>query len=346
MARSHRSTSVGSHKPHNHDVGWAHYDPLTESPAKRSVPKALAMAGAQLADVSQCQLYDCYTYTVITTLEDYGFCAKGEGGPFAASGAIGRGGSLPTNTGGGAAFVLLHVGDDADLGGDHSRPRTGWPAASGNQLILVSGNGGHAAASLDVAAVARGEGMTEDAWLPAGAAETTAGSTPGAATAAVGAAPFFAGAREGKLRLQRCRACGTWAFPLRTRCQACARAPCSGVTPPAVARSSATPCCTDRTTPDTRVGYRWFWRRSIWRKACVCSPTSSTSTRRRSNQSRSPGRGGVRGARRRKRHGAGVQARLAAGVSPRAAMRVRLEPWTRLDRDAYDALGAACTFSA
>ena len=63
--------------------------------------------------------------------------------------------------------------------------------------------------------------MTEDAWLPAGAAETTAGSTPGAATAAVGAAPFFAGAREGKLRLQRCRACGTWAFPLRTRCQAC-----------------------------------------------------------------------------------------------------------------------------
>lgn len=68
--------------------------------------------------------------------------------------------------------------------------------------------------------------MTEEAWLPVAAAETAAVSKPGvskpgASAAAVGAAPFFAGAREGKLRLQRCRACGTWAFPLRTRCQAC-----------------------------------------------------------------------------------------------------------------------------
>ena len=63
--------------------------------------------------------------------------------------------------------------------------------------------------------------MTEAAWLPVAAAETAAVSTPGASVAAVGAAPFFAAAREGKLRLQRCRACGTWAFPLHTRCQAC-----------------------------------------------------------------------------------------------------------------------------
>ncbi len=53
------------------------------------------------ADVTMCQLYDCYTYTVLVTLEDYGFCAKGEGGPFAASGALGPGGTLPVNTGGG-----------------------------------------------------------------------------------------------------------------------------------------------------------------------------------------------------------------------------------------------------
>ena len=47
------------------------------------------------------ELYDCYTYTVLVTLEDYGFCAKGEGGAFAADGTLGPGGSLPTNTGGG-----------------------------------------------------------------------------------------------------------------------------------------------------------------------------------------------------------------------------------------------------
>jgi acetyl-CoA acetyltransferase len=34
-------------------------------------------------------------------LEDLGFCAKGEGGPFAADGKLGPGGSLPMNTNGG-----------------------------------------------------------------------------------------------------------------------------------------------------------------------------------------------------------------------------------------------------
>jgi acetyl-CoA acetyltransferase len=47
------------------------------------------------------QLYDCFTISVILQLEAYGFCAKGEGGPFAASGAIRQGGALPINTGGG-----------------------------------------------------------------------------------------------------------------------------------------------------------------------------------------------------------------------------------------------------
>src|SRR5258706_26520 len=62
---------------------------------------AMGMAGVGPADVTMCQIYDCYTYTVLVTLEDYGFCAKGEGGPFAASGALAPGGSLPVNTGGG-----------------------------------------------------------------------------------------------------------------------------------------------------------------------------------------------------------------------------------------------------
>src|SRR5690349_15193192 len=45
---------------------------------------ALGMAGVTLRDVDVVELYDCYTFTVLVTLEDYGFCAKGEGGPFAA----------------------------------------------------------------------------------------------------------------------------------------------------------------------------------------------------------------------------------------------------------------------
>jgi acetyl-CoA acetyltransferase len=62
---------------------------------------AFAMAGITLADVDVAELYDCYTFTVLVTLEDYGFCKKGEGGPFVADGRIGPGGALPVNTGGG-----------------------------------------------------------------------------------------------------------------------------------------------------------------------------------------------------------------------------------------------------
>ena len=58
-------------------------------------------AGLGPADVDVAQIYDCFTITTLIQLEDYGFCQKGEGGPFAASGAIGIDGSLPIDTGGG-----------------------------------------------------------------------------------------------------------------------------------------------------------------------------------------------------------------------------------------------------
>ncbi len=58
-------------------------------------------AGLGPDDVDVAQFYDCFTITVLLQLEDYGFCAKGEGGPFAASGAIDKGGRLPINTSGG-----------------------------------------------------------------------------------------------------------------------------------------------------------------------------------------------------------------------------------------------------
>ena len=53
------------------------------------------------SDVDVLLGYDSFTITALLHLEDLGFCAKGEGGPFVEDGTIGPGGSLPMNTNGG-----------------------------------------------------------------------------------------------------------------------------------------------------------------------------------------------------------------------------------------------------
>ena len=74
---------------------------LTTSAAKVSGERAYAMAGLGPDDIDFAQLYDCFTPTVLVELEDLGFCAKGEGGPFLQTGATRPGGRLPVNTHGG-----------------------------------------------------------------------------------------------------------------------------------------------------------------------------------------------------------------------------------------------------
>ena len=74
---------------------------LTELPARAVADVLYRRADLTPGDIDVAQLYDCFTITVLMQLEDWGFCAKGEGGPFAASGALGLTGSIPINTGGG-----------------------------------------------------------------------------------------------------------------------------------------------------------------------------------------------------------------------------------------------------
>jgi acetyl-CoA acetyltransferase len=68
-------------------------------------------AGVGPGDVDVALLYDHFTPMVLMQLEDYGFCAKGEGGPFVESGAIRyRGGSIPVNTHGGQLSEAYIIG--------------------------------------------------------------------------------------------------------------------------------------------------------------------------------------------------------------------------------------------
>jgi acetyl-CoA acetyltransferase len=91
-------------------VHWAEQGDFTSTPQVFASPGAYAMAGITAADIDVLACYDPFTIASIMQLEDLGFCAKGEGGPFAASGALAfDGGVIPYNTHGGLlshAYVL------------------------------------------------------------------------------------------------------------------------------------------------------------------------------------------------------------------------------------------------
>lgn len=82
---------------------------LTRTGAADCGPRAFAQARLGPDDVDVAQLYDAFTINPILFLEDLGFCPKGEGGPFVASGAIAPGGRLPVNTNGGG-LSCVHPG--------------------------------------------------------------------------------------------------------------------------------------------------------------------------------------------------------------------------------------------
>ena len=101
---------------------------LTTTAATESSARAYAMAGVGPGDVDVVELYDAFTINAVLFLEDLGFCAKGEGGPFVAGGRIAPGGELPVNTNGGGlsychpgmygVFLLIEAVRQIRLGAD------------------------------------------------------------------------------------------------------------------------------------------------------------------------------------------------------------------------------------
>jgi acetyl-CoA acetyltransferase len=102
--------------------GFTHSDPpyaqsMTTVASRSASQRAYSMAKLGPKDIDVAELYDCFTYVVLVTLEDYGFCEKGEGGAFVEDGRIEVGGELPVNTGGGllsqahaSGFLLVTEG--------------------------------------------------------------------------------------------------------------------------------------------------------------------------------------------------------------------------------------------
>ena len=74
---------------------------FTSGPAAVSGKLAFGMAGLSAKEMDLAMIYDSFTYTVLMTVEDLGFCKKGEGGAFFANQRTAPGGEFPVNTNGG-----------------------------------------------------------------------------------------------------------------------------------------------------------------------------------------------------------------------------------------------------
>ena len=104
------------------------------------------MAGIKRSDVDAVQLYDCYTITVLMSIEDSGFCAKGEGMSFVASHDLTYAGDFPVNTHGGQ----LGFGQPGLAGGftqvteavRQVRAEAGDHQVPGCEVVYCSGTGG------------------------------------------------------------------------------------------------------------------------------------------------------------------------------------------------------------
>ncbi|MBI3693058.1 MAG: thiolase family protein [Mycolicibacterium aromaticivorans] len=120
-------------------------DPMV-TPIARSAGRAFAMAGLTPADVDIASVYDCYTITVLMTLEDAGFCPKGQGMSWIKDRDLTFRGDFPLNTAGGQ----LSYGQAGMSGGMHhvvdaARQLMGRSAAAqvrDANTAFVAGTGG------------------------------------------------------------------------------------------------------------------------------------------------------------------------------------------------------------
>jgi acetyl-CoA acetyltransferase len=104
-------------------------------------------------DMDCAQIYDAFTPLVVMGLEDYGFCKRGEGGPFTDDGRIEIGGELPVLTSGGGLSEAYVHGFNLLLEGVRQIRGTSVNQVPGCRATLVTGASGVATSAV----VLRGE---------------------------------------------------------------------------------------------------------------------------------------------------------------------------------------------
>jgi len=77
------------------------WDDLTCMYSRDAAPRLWSRTGLKPSDIDVACMYDCFTFTVMATFEDFGFCGKGEVGDFFREGRATYGGDVVVNPHGG-----------------------------------------------------------------------------------------------------------------------------------------------------------------------------------------------------------------------------------------------------
>ena len=122
-------------------VFYAPLEPnMTDTSADFLAPLLYAQAGLSPDDIDVAQIYDSFTIAVLAQLEAYGFCGKGEGGPFVEGGSrIDLGGDIPINTFGGQLSAGYVNGFSGVTEGVRQVRGTSTAQVDGAELCLVTG---------------------------------------------------------------------------------------------------------------------------------------------------------------------------------------------------------------
>ncbi|QIY71700.1 acetyl-CoA acetyltransferase [Streptomyces sp. RLB1-33] len=138
---------TGEHVSHTTMSEWPDF---TVSPAAVSGRLAFERAGVRPDEIDVAEIYDAFTYMTLVTLEDLGFCAKGEGGQFVEKGRLTVGGELPVNTDGGGLSaqhpgmrgLFLLVEAVRQLRGEAGERQVRKAGGRLPELAVASGTGG------------------------------------------------------------------------------------------------------------------------------------------------------------------------------------------------------------
>jgi acetyl-CoA acetyltransferase len=124
-------------------VNNGHTD-LSDSPARLIAPRLWDAAGVGPSDIEFAELYDCFTYNVLSQIEGYGFAEPGDVPDMLADGAFGRTGSLPLNTHGGLLSEgYLHGMNHVYEAVEQIRGEAGHRQVERHDLALVTGQLGY-----------------------------------------------------------------------------------------------------------------------------------------------------------------------------------------------------------